>query len=108
MACEFDGVTCEVTPFTDEYESMKDIPIVTAATAWTNQETGETLILIFNQVLWYGKKLTNSLVNPNQLRYHGLSVSDDVTDKTRPFGIELDVDLVIPFEVQGTNIYFAS
>jgi hypothetical protein len=39
MACGFDGTTCEVTPFTDAYESMKDIPIVTAATAWTNEET---------------------------------------------------------------------
>jgi hypothetical protein len=67
MAYGFDGTTCEVTPFTDAYESMKDIPIVTAATAWTNEETGETLILLFHQVLWYGKKLESSLLNPNQL-----------------------------------------
>jgi hypothetical protein len=32
LACEFDGITCEVMPFTDEYELMKDVPIVTAAT----------------------------------------------------------------------------
>jgi hypothetical protein len=108
MACGFDGTTCEVTLFTDAYKSMNDIPIVTAATAWTNEETGETLILLFHQVLWYGKKLENSLLNPNQLRYHGLSVSDDITDKTRLFGIELDEDLVIPFEIRGTNVYFVT
>jgi hypothetical protein len=45
----FDGTTREVTPFTDAYESMKDILIVMAATAWTNKETGETLILLFHQ-----------------------------------------------------------
>jgi hypothetical protein len=50
MACEFDGTTCEVTLFTDAYESMKDMPIVTAATAWANKESGETLILLFHQV----------------------------------------------------------
>jgi hypothetical protein len=30
---------------------MKDIPIISAATAWTNDETGEVLILYFHQVL---------------------------------------------------------
>jgi hypothetical protein len=46
---------------------MKDVPVVTAATAWTNEETGETFILLFHQVLWYGNKLPNSLLNPNQI-----------------------------------------
>jgi hypothetical protein len=43
LACEFNGITCEVVPFTNEYKPMKDIPIVSAATAWTNDETGEVL-----------------------------------------------------------------
>ena len=52
--CEFDDMTCEVSPYTDSYESMKDVPIVGAATAWTKKETDETHILYFNQMLWYG------------------------------------------------------
>jgi hypothetical protein len=52
-------------PYTDTYEAVKDVPIVSAATAWTNQETGESVILYFNQVLWYGKKMPVSLINPN-------------------------------------------
>ena len=42
--CEFDGMTCEVSPYSDSYASIKDVPIVAAATAWTNAETGETHI----------------------------------------------------------------
>jgi hypothetical protein len=52
VAWEFSGLTCEVSPFTDEYESMKDVPVVTAATAWTNEETGETLFYYF--IRFYG------------------------------------------------------
>jgi hypothetical protein len=65
--CEFDSTTCEVVPFSEEYESMKDIPIMSAAMAWTNEQTGETVILYFHQMLWYGNKLANSLINPNQI-----------------------------------------
>jgi hypothetical protein len=106
--CEFDGVTCEVVPFSEDYESTKDVPIVSAATAWTNEQTGETVILYFHQMLWYGGKLTNSLINPNQIRHIGRPVCDDVTDKARDFGINIDDEFVIPFEMTGTTIYFES
>jgi hypothetical protein len=105
LAWEFSGLTCEVSPFTDEYESMKDVPVVTAATAWTNEETGETFILLFHQVLWYGNKLPNSLLNPNQIQHFGHSLCDDVTDRDRFFGITMD-EVSIPFTMTGTNIYF--
>jgi hypothetical protein len=108
LICEFDGITCEVTPFTDQYQSMKDIPIVSAATAWTDDDTGETIILYFNQVLWYGDKLNHSLINPNQLRHRGIPVCDDITDRQRRFGIDLYGELFIPFEMKGTTIYFES
>jgi len=62
----FTGQTCDVTPYTDSYEAMKDVPIASAATAWDNPETGTTIILEFHQGLWFGPKLQNSLINPNQ------------------------------------------
>jgi hypothetical protein len=71
LMCEFDGTTCEVSPFTDEYQSMTDVPIVLAATAWTDEESGGTIVLWFNQMLWYGNKLDHSLINPNQLCHNG-------------------------------------
>lgn len=52
---EYTGEHCDVTPYTDEYKPITNVPIVNASTAYTNLDTGETLILRFNQVLWYGK-----------------------------------------------------
>jgi hypothetical protein len=104
LACEFNGITCEVVPFTNDYKPMKDIPIVSAATAWTNDETGEVVILYFHQVLWYGKRLQHSLLNPNQIRHYGRPLCDDITDKSRPFGIDIDSEFIIPFTMSGTNI----
>jgi hypothetical protein len=83
LVFEFDGTTCEVTPFTDQYQAMKGILIVSAATAWTDEESGEMIVLFFNQVLWYGDKISHSLLNPNQLCYHGIPVCDDITDQNR-------------------------
>jgi hypothetical protein len=60
--------------------STMNIPVVSAETAWTNKGTGETVTLYFHLVLWYGKQLKQSLLNPNQLRHYGRSVCDDVTD----------------------------
>jgi hypothetical protein len=88
------------------YESTKDVPIVSAATAWTNEQTGEPVVLYFHQMLWYGDKLANSLINPNQIRHIGQPVCDDVTDKSRDFGININDEFVIPFEMTGTTIYF--
>jgi hypothetical protein len=106
--CEFDGMTCEVLPYTDSYESIKDVPIV-GATAWTNEETGETHILYFHQMLWYGGTMPMSLINPNQVRYFGHSLSDDVTNRHREFGIQLnDYAMTIPFAMSGTTVYFTS
>jgi hypothetical protein len=86
---------------------MKNIPIVSAATAWTNDKTGEVVILYFHQVLWYGKRLQHSLLNPNQIRHYGQPLCDDIlTDKSRPFGIDIDNEFIIPFTMSGTNIYF--
>jgi hypothetical protein len=107
--CEFDGMTCEVSPYLDNYESIKDVPIVAAATAWTNEETGETHILYFNQILWYGQKMSIGLLNPNQMRYYGHRLCNDVTDSNQDFGIDLpDQGMIIPFALSGTTVYFES
>jgi hypothetical protein len=108
LALEATGEVCEVQGYSSELGTIKDVPIVRAATAWTHPETGETIILIFNQILWYGNRLPISLINPNQLRHNGYRVSDDVTDGDRFFGIELDDDARLPFDMEGTRISFES
>ena len=105
---ELTGEVVDVVPYHEEYDAKKDVPIVSAATAWTHPDTGETFILDYHQALWYGKEVANSLLNPNQMRFYGHRVSDDITDKDRRFGIEADNMLYIPFDMKGTVISFDS
>ena len=46
------GREFNVSPYTDEYEAIKNVPIVLATTAWTSLELAETLIIILNDELW--------------------------------------------------------
>ena len=42
---------CEVSPYSDNYESIQQVPVVTGATAWTYTHSGEKFILVFNEAL---------------------------------------------------------
>ena len=84
------------------------MPIVSAAMVWTHPETREMFILDYHQALWYGQEVANSLLNPNQMRFYGHRVCDDITDKNRQCGIEADNMLYIPFNMKGTVISFDS
>ena len=103
----FTSEVCSVSPFLSEYDSVADVPIFTAATA-VDLESGETIILIFGQGLWFGTRMEHSLINPNQCRAFGIQVSDDPTDDTRTFGMELGDDYVVPFKMRGTTCFFQS
>ena len=70
----------DVYGFNSNHGCQDSVPIVTAATAYDSPTTGETYILIFNEVLWYGNKLDHSLINPNQLRHFGVHYWDNPYD----------------------------
>jgi hypothetical protein len=76
----------DVTPYNSEkYEAETNIPIVKAATAYTDP-TGTTYILILNQAL-YLPDLNHSLLNPNQMRVNGVIVDDcprPLSDPSKP------------------------
>jgi hypothetical protein len=46
-------------------EVLQDIPIVKAAVAYDDPNTGETYVIIINQALYFGEQLTHILLNPN-------------------------------------------
>jgi hypothetical protein len=71
---QYTGRECDVVPYSDEYDAIKGIPIVTGATAWTDQNSGLTWILIIHEALWMAQTMTHSLINPNQLRAYGINV----------------------------------
>jgi len=68
--------SCQVAPYHPDYATMQDIPIVQAGAAYDDPSTGETIILVINQGLYFGDNLPNSLINPNQMRANGLEVDD--------------------------------
>jgi hypothetical protein len=78
---------------------------VTGATAYTDQATGQVYILVINEGLWSGEKLTNPLINPNQLRYTGVTVQDNPFHSTESMAITHD-DVVLHLHSHGTTIFF--
>ena len=100
--------TADVYPYDSAYEPLHNVPIASAATAWDDQESGETWLLIINEGLFYGNKLDHSLLNPNQLRNHGIVYNDNPFNKDEPIGIECPEIVSIPLETKGTKIRFES
>ena len=51
------GQSCEVMPYSDTYDAITDVPVVTGATLWTSPHNGDEFILVFNEALWMGNTL---------------------------------------------------
>ena len=77
VVLHYTGSECEVSPYSDEYEAISNVPVVHGATLWTDQNDNQGYILVFNEALWMGDSLPHSLINPNQLRAYGTLVQDN-------------------------------
>ena len=89
-----DGRKVNVTGFLDELNAGKDIPIATVATMWTDPKDGQQYILIIHEALYFGNRLPNTLLNPNQMRANGLQVHD----VPRQFDSQSDHAIIAPKE----------
>ena len=98
------GQTCEVMPYSDTYDAITDVPVITSATLWTSPHDGDEYILIFNEALWMGDTLQHTLVNPNQLRAYGTTVQDNPFASS-PLIFDPPTGPVIPLTTMGTIIY---
>jgi hypothetical protein len=110
---EYTDRVVDVGPFSDEYSPMPEVPIVKAALAYDHPDTGETFILILGQALYFGQKLSNCLINPNQLRANGIIVNDIPQHLARRAGILSthsihcgNDSLNIPLLLKGIISYF--
>jgi hypothetical protein len=72
----FTDTKVNVSPFSDSYQAIKDIPIATVATAWDDPGTGEVIILYIHEALYFGDRMSHTLLCPNQLRANGWTVQD--------------------------------
>ena len=104
LPLSFTGCECDVSPYTDDYDSIKNIPIATAATAWTCLDTAQTYILVFQEGLWMPDSMPNSLINPNQLRTYGTVVQDKPFSSSPMYIEDVDGQVLIPLVAQGTTI----
>ena len=68
---------CDVSPYCDNYEYIKVVPILHVANAWKSPEIGQTYILVLHEALCMGKLLDHTLVNPNQIRHYGTLFQDN-------------------------------
>lgn len=95
----------EVSGFHDSLGSLKEVPIGTTCMAW-DVPGQQTYILAFPQSLFFGDKLENSLMPPNQLRANGLIVDEcpkQFSNGQSLHGIQIpDADITIPFHMNGT------
>ena len=104
---ELSGECCSVTPFASDYQPKMNIPVAKCATAYTCPDSGHSVLLVADQVLWFGNDLHYSLINPHQIRAYGHSLCDDPWDPHRSLGLDVET-LFIPFQTAGPNLYFES
>ena len=104
---ELSGEKVTVTPYSEHYDAMTDIPIATVVTVWENPKNGEAWMLVIHEALYFGTKLQESLLCPNQLRAAGNIVCDVPTqfDNTSSHSITIPGTLEIPLEMHGVISY---
>jgi hypothetical protein len=96
---------CDMTPYNAKHgKAEQNVPIIKGDMAYTSQEDGQTSILIVKEGLWFGPKLSHSLLNQNQLQYNGVMVWDNPFDGPNPISIE-HLELTIPLHTSGMNIF---
>ena len=104
----YTGRECDVSPYSDTYQAIKGVPIVSGATVWTCKFTGESFALVFHEALWMGDVLEHSLINPNQLRHYGIRVQDNPYHGDQMHIASEDEEFLMPLASDGTTIYFDS
>jgi hypothetical protein len=106
--------TVNVSAFTDSHEPLTNVPIITAATAYDEESTGTTYILILGQAIYLGNQMKNSLICPNQLRANGLVVEDcprHLAPRDNPSSHSIfapEDNLIIPLQLRGVTSYFTT
>ena len=106
---ELSGEYCNGSPFSADYKPKTNVPIARkcAATYTCPESCGKSVVLVADQVLWFGNELHCSLINPHHIRSHGDSVCDDPWDPNQSLGLDLE-GIFIPLDLSGPNLFFES
>ena len=104
VVLHYTGDECDVSPFQKDYDAIKNVKIATVSTAWQSHHTGQTYILVFNQALWMGELMDHTLINPNQLRYHGTIVQDNPMSREPLYVMTEDKQFCMGLQMFGTIV----
>ena len=69
------GKVCNVFPFNDSYEPLKNVHTVNAAFAYDSDD-GQTYIIEVNQCLDFSETMEHSLLCTNQARINGVVIDE--------------------------------
>ena len=83
---------------------IEGVPISNDATDGDDPVTQHTYILVINEALYYGNKLDNYLINPNQVRSYGLNFWDNPFDKEKGLRTKLDDSVDIKMQTKGKKL----
>jgi len=103
-----------VSAFSEQLETMENIPIITAATTIDDPATGEKMLIIIGQALYMGDKVQLTLLCPNQMRAFGVHVDDipmHLAPDSKPSTHSVfcpDKNFNIPLQLKGVFSYFPS
>jgi hypothetical protein len=96
--------TVNVCGYDEQSGKQNAIPVVSAATVWYDPSSKKEYCLVFHEALWFGDKLTQSLLNPTQMRRNGLIVDDvarqDDPNSTHSIFVK-ESNLRIPLTLRG-------
>ena len=67
-----DDCTISAHAYSGKYEPINDVQIGTVATLWIDPDSGCSYISVIHEVLYFGDRLAETLINPNQLHANGL------------------------------------
>ena len=101
----YTGRECDVMPYSENYDAVSAVPIVSGGTAFTDQTTNETVILVVNEALHMPDQVEHSLINPNQLRAFGSIVQDNSYSGAPMYFTDPDKSVVVPMFAAGTVIF---
>jgi len=104
--------TADVEGFHEDLWKLKNIPIGTCYTAIDHPGLQETIIGVFHECLYFGDRMEDSLINPNQLCANGLIVDTcpkQFSGSKSLHGIyNVEEDFFLPFRMHGCINYFSS
>ena len=100
---ELTGEKVTVSPYSDTYKAVTDIPIATVVTVWEDPKNGQAWMLVIHEALFFGSKLKESLLCPNQLRAAGNIVQDAPRqfDASSSHSITVPGSVEIPLQMHG-------